>query len=478
MQNFQKKTKESQTIDDRRVFVVGVIDLMGAVDEATEDTVTVRFHTRLSDPSLQAGDGIELSLPGTLGRKGLRSVLVKLLEGGDEHEQDTVLVEKVKTLEFLVGEGRERLRTTLGGFCRRRGLSLESVKVVEYFLPVGLPEEEGGVGVSESWVGCLDVVGVEGGWRVVTGDLEGGVEVVEGAGRVWKCGMGVGHGGCVKGVCWVDGKDLWVSASGDQTLGVWKWDERERCGRKIGEFSSDDVADGTGFECVANMSMNGSGNNLVAAGGFNGSVWTLDVSKVADKASTEDLGKRKASDVQNMVGRRLEMTRQDVCVSALSFRDDQLLSASWDGLVRVWDVERGTILRSIPGGGKALTDIAWSGKRLAASAVDGIIRLIDTDVKGEQGGGLAVFAKSGKLKSHNGLANAVVWLGTGDELASGGHDGAIRIWDARSMAAPVRVLDQVHGEDGKCLSLRSVADTRKTIISGGSDGNVKHFTFT
>jgi WD40 repeat protein len=75
--------------------------------------------------------------------------------------------------------------------------------------------------------------------------------------------------------------------------------------------------------------------------------------------------------------------------------------------------------------GDYIIDLGWSpdASKLAAVTVEGSVFLIDNH-------GDSAFFKL--LGQHAGGANALSWRADGNEFATAGHDGLVKIWDGKS----------------------------------------------
>lgn len=153
--------------------------------------------------------------------------------------------------------------------------------------------------------------------------------------------------------------------------------------------------------------------------------------------------------------------------------------------IRVYDVEREALARTLKGHARGVTAVAYSanGQRLASTSLDQTARVWD--------------ATNGKLlatlRGHTRAANCVAYHPDSVRFATGGADGTVRIWDAVA-GRSVRVLEG-HGApvtaiaysvDGTLLAcatedgsvwLRNAADYRVIRKLSAHDGPVNGLAF-
>ncbi|MFL5589781.1 MAG: NB-ARC domain-containing protein [Ktedonobacteraceae bacterium] len=134
----------------------------------------------------------------------------------------------------------------------------------------------------------------------------------------------------------------------------------------------------------------------------------------------------------------------------------RLASASWDRMVRLWDVESGRCLYTLEGHTERVHTLAWSpdGRTVASTGFDATIWLWDA----EPGSARAL------LQGHNAPVYSLAFTPNSHRLLSGSEDGTLRVWDvARGQC--VRILE------GYAVRLFDVAwspDSTR-IASAGSD---------
>lgn len=139
-----------------------------------------------------------------------------------------------------------------------------------------------------------------------------------------------------------------------------------------------------------------------------------------------------------------------------------------DGSVAVWDVRNRKAARSrVKVGADAVTSVTCSPRGrvgVAAGAFDEIVAVADLS-----GDTLAAVAK-GSLRVCG--ISEVSWRADGKVIASGGWDGAVRIWDGRRRADCVlRRIGSLRWHEGSVLSVGYSSDS-KLLASGGKDCTV------
>lgn len=97
------------------------------------------------------------------------------------------------------------------------------------------------------------------------------------------------------------------------------------------------------------------------------------------------------------------------------------------GEVQIWDVEEGTKLRSMFGHETRVGVMGWSSHTLSTGARSGLVFNHDVRVAEH---------KVAELVSHTSEVCGLEWRPDGAQLATGGNDNLVSIWDARSLAAP------------------------------------------
>ena len=147
-------------------------------------------------------------------------------------------------------------------------------------------------------------------------------------------------------------------------------------------------------------------------------------------------------------------------VTALVLTPDgkKLISGSWDGTVRVWDVETGkadTVLESHQSKIYAVA-VSRDGKRAASAGGNGEVFLWDLEAN----------AEAARLEGHDeeSEVNGIAFTPDGKRVVTAASDGDIRIWDA----ATGKELGKIKGPKEGILALALSPDGRQAVISGGN----------
>lgn len=152
---------------------------------------------------------------------------------------------------------------------------------------------------------------------------------------------------------------------------------------------------------------------------------------------------------------------------------DILASSSNDYTVKIWNIETGDVLYTLPHK-DLITSFAFShdGSLLATACRDKILRV--WDIRAEK----VVVEGPG----HSGAkASKVTWLGDKNRLVTTGFsklsDRQFALWDASDIAAgPIGGFTYLDGSSGSCIPYYDDS-TNCLYLSGKGDGNVRYYEF-
>jgi len=134
------------------------------------------------------------------------------------------------------------------------------------------------------------------------------------------------------------------------------------------------------------------------------------------------------------------------------------------GEVQIWDVEEGTKLRSMFGHETRVGVMGWNKHTLSTGARSGLV--FNHDVRIAQ-------HKTAELVSHTSEVCGLEWRSDGAQLATGGNDNLVTIWDARSFAAP-KFAKKNHRAAVKALSW---CPWQLNLLATGGGSNDRHIHF-
>ena len=156
----------------------------------------------------------------------------------------------------------------------------------------------------------------------------------------------------------------------------------------------------------------------------------------------------------------------DTYVSSVKWSDDGAYVGVGlgSGEVQIWDVEEGAKLRSMYGHDTRIGVLGWSKHLLSTGARSGLIFNHDVRVAEH---------KVAELVSHAGEVCGLEWRSDGSQLATGGNDNLVSIWDARSLNAP-KFAKTNHRAAVKALSW-CPWQTNLLATGGGSHDRHIHF---
>lgn len=149
-------------------------------------------------------------------------------------------------------------------------------------------------------------------------------------------------------------------------------------------------------------------------------------------------------------------------------RDGQtLLSAGADGIIRVWDLQSGQILRTLTGHTNAIYKAEFSPneKLIGSSSRDQSVRIWD----------FASGRELHKFEGFNCSVKSVAFSPNGKTVAAAGNDGFVKLWDVKT-GRELKTLVHTESPDVD-ISVYSVAFGRngKKVYAGNGDGTISEW---
>ena len=135
---------------------------------------------------------------------------------------------------------------------------------------------------------------------------------------------------------------------------------------------------------------------------------------------------------------------------------DKLISASYDGTIKIWDLSSGKVLQTLEGHQRSVNSILVFGGKLISASHDGSIKIWDLS--------------SGKvlqtLDDHRAMVTSILVFGGKLISASYSYDGSIKIWDLSSG----KILQTLEGHQ---RWVNSILVDRDKLISASGDRTIK-----
>jgi WD40 repeat protein len=150
-------------------------------------------------------------------------------------------------------------------------------------------------------------------------------------------------------------------------------------------------------------------------------------------------------------------------VYSVAFSPDgnQILSVSWDGTVKLWDIASGREIRSFLGHSKSVGYVAFSpdGHQILSGSLDGTVKLWDA------ASGREIRSFQGHSRS---AVSSVAFSPDGNQILSVSGDSTVKLWDAASG----REIRSFQGYSREVSSVAFSPDGNQ-ILWGSGDGTVK-----
>lgn len=149
-------------------------------------------------------------------------------------------------------------------------------------------------------------------------------------------------------------------------------------------------------------------------------------------------------------------------VNSVAFSADgkQIISASKDGTVRIWDTKSNELLQTITGNYGIVYSASFSpdGKQIVFASSDNTIRILDAETTTE----------IMKLEGHTSIVKSVIYSPNGRLIVSASVDKTVRVWDAMTGTEILRLEGHTEGVNYAVFS-----PDGKQIVSASDDFTIK-----
>ncbi|EME26996.1 uncharacterized protein Gasu_54470 [Galdieria sulphuraria] len=426
-----------------------------AAAPSTEDLRSVRLVFEPKDnAAFEPLNNLELFVPDTFGRKSIRKTISQLSKDGP-----------VDLLDFAV-EGI-LLRTTLGKFCEKYGKSREAVLEILCFQRESAPTEVSSNSQSH-WLSCLYCFHLSESTKVVAGAAEGFLH-----GWSWSHSQFSAEWempafkdakqSTVIGVDWLPAKQKLVSCLQSGFLVLSSLEGNENISLSLNQPGSTKK---NSIESVLFYGNTGDKYDSIFLGAFDGSILRVqkhDIELYSDLISPDkDLYCLKTEETLPGHSQRVS--------SVISLDMNFLLSSSWDGTVKIWDLDR-CCLTSSTNVGRPINSSTKSLNQdyLVAGNMDGSFTLLDCRqekpaLRKKFAHSLATTAvTSSPLKNHF--------------FCTAGRDNKIKVWDSRALSTPFYESGR-KGKQGNTYFTCLFWDSEKNLLlAGKSDGELSCLLF-
>jgi len=441
--------------------------LAAPAESSTDSTqVLIKLTTRHEDLQIPSQP---ILVPTNLKRYGLSSIVNHLLS-----------TSKPIPFDFLIDS--TFLKTSLDEYLTSNGLSSETTLDLEYVRSI-LPPQFLASYEQDDWVSSVNIGHTN--QRILTGSYDGIARVWDLSGRVEV--QAVGHTAALRTAKWVPSngsstdQEQFITAGLDRIVRLWSYTTDSTLSTSDTAVQATPTIDFIGHKStIEDLSIDTSTSRLLSAS-HDHTIhhWSLDPSQSHDAPSTSYTPstrniskKRKLKPVASSIRKKpiAVLTAHSAPVSSVihDSKDSTAgYSASWDHTIVTHDLVTSQTVdtRTTQHPILSLTTLPTLSL-LAAGSAARHITLHDPRVD-------AANVSTSILRGHtNGVVNVVRSSESEYMLASGSHDGTVRLWDVRGTSGgAVFVVKRESGEGGKVLGV----DWRGGVglVSGGEDKRVQ-----
>ena len=166
----------------------------------------------------------------------------------------------------------------------------------------------------------------------------------------------------------------------------------------------------------------------------------------------------------------IECTAPGTLVTSVAWSQDgkHLAVGTGDSVVQLWDASRASCLRTLKGHAARVGALSWNTAYLSSGSLDNSIHHHDVRIRAHQ---------VSELEGHTGEVCGLKWSPNGEQLASGGNDNLLKIWDVRQggLASP-RLLHSLTSHTAAVKAMAWAPFQSNLLATGGGTGD-RHLRF-
>ncbi|GJQ08270.1 hypothetical protein GpartN1_g61.t1 [Galdieria partita] len=425
------------------------------VAPTTEELRSIRlvFEPKHS-ATFESLNNLELFVPDTFGRKSLRKAIGQLAKECP-----------VDCLDFAI-EGI-LLRTTLGKFCDKYGKSRENVLEVMCFQPEAEPKEVSSRTQSR-WLSCLYCLHVSDSTKIVAGDADGFLTCWNWSdsqiSTAWeRPACKDSKQSTVVGVDWLPSQRKLIVCLQAGYLVFGNLEDSENSSVRLNEPNGTKK---NSIESVLFLRTSDDTYDSVLLGTFEGSI--LKIPK--DELELYTYDGRPKKELRNLNTEETLLGHSQRVSSVISLDICFLLSSSWDGTLKIWDLNKCCMISSV-NVGRPINSLTTSSNQdyFVAGNMDGSFTLLDS--RQEKPALRKKFA-------HSSATTSVACSSLKNHLfCTVGRDNKMKLWDSRALSTPFYERVGERKQEHSYFTCLSWDNERDLLLAGKNDGGLSCLLF-
>eukprot|EP00871_Galdieria_phlegrea_P004433 jgi/Galph1/4991/GphlegSOOS_G3679.1 len=415
--------------------------------------LSIRLIFQTTDYLWNSANNLELFVPDTFGRKSLRKTIGQLVDS-----------DRAASLDFAI-DGT-LLRSSLGKFCETYNKSKENVLEITCFEPDPEPEHKN-VKQTNRWLSSISCFTFEDYTNVASGDADGGVSGWKvDQDRNWESWELFSYHepqfSTVVGLEWYCKKHMLFVCLQMGSLACCSF-ERDRisCG-----YYELDLQNNKSVETSFLYQGSENSNDIMFLGTYEGPIFGLPLEQ---HNLCQPMDENVCMPIQLEAKDALQGHSQRIS-SVMSTDSSSLVSTSWDGALKVWDLNAYHVVSSTKIGRPIhAADCSLEKDYIITGNIDGSFTVLD-----QREGKAALRKKLAHQFSITGLCSSPVknYL-----FATTGRDNKVKVWDMRALSAAFYEVGKTKKSQVQYMTCICWDSENDMIISGSSSGEISSMIF-